>query len=70
VTSNGLAALRELSGSSIIEKHFTLERSGGGLENSFSMQSVALFQGFKTAWQPMAQVTYGRKSSNQGHVKF
>jgi N-acetylneuraminate synthase len=60
-------------GASIIEKHFTLDRSGGGPDDSFSLEPaelVALCQGAKTAWASMGRVDYGRKSSEQGNVKF
>lgn len=60
-------------GASIIEKHFTLDRSGGGPDDSFSLEPddlVALCQGAKTAWQAMGRVDYGRKSSEQGNAKF
>ena len=60
-------------GASIIEKHFTLDRSGGGPDDSFSLEPAdlaALCQGAKTAWQAMGRVDYGRKSSEQGNAKF
>lgn len=60
-------------GASIIEKHFTLDRSGGGPDDSFSLEPsemTALCQGVKTAWSAMGQVDYGRKSSEQGSLKF
>ena len=60
-------------GASIIEKHFTLDRSGGGPDDSFSLEPVelaALCLGAKTAWQALGQVDYGRKSSEQGNAKF
>ena len=60
-------------GASIIEKHFTLDRSGGGPDDSFSLEPAdlaALCQGAKTAWQAMGRVDYGRKYSEQGNVKF
>lgn len=60
-------------GASIIEKHFTLDRSGGGPDDSFSLEPAelaALCTGAKTAWQALGRVDYGRKSSEQGNVKF
>jgi N-acetylneuraminate synthase len=60
-------------GASIIEKHFTLDRQGGGPDDSFSLEPsdlAALCQGAKTAWQALGKVDYGRKSSELGSVKF
>lgn len=60
-------------GVSIIEKHFTLDRSGGGPDDSFSLEPVelaALCRGAKTAWSALGRVDYGRKSSEQGNVQF
>ncbi len=60
-------------GASIIEKHFTLDRSGGGPDDSFSLEPLelaALCKDSKTAWAALGQVDYGRKSSEQGNVKF
>ncbi|SMN16843.1 N-acetylneuraminate synthase [uncultured Candidatus Thioglobus sp.] len=60
-------------GASIIEKHVTLDRNGGGPDDSFSLESEELKQlcvGAKTAWESLGQVDYGRKSSEQANVKF
>ncbi len=60
-------------GASIIEKHFTLDRSGGGPDDSFSLEPQefsALCRDSKTAWAALGRVDYGRKSSEQGNVKF
>lgn len=60
-------------GASIIEKHFTLDRNGGGPDDSFSLEPAemaALCAGAKTAWEALGEVNYGRKSSEQGSVKF
>ena len=60
-------------GASIIEKHFTLNRNGGGPDDSFSLEPAelaALCHGAKTAWLALGQVDYGRKSSEQGNVQF
>jgi len=60
-------------GVSIIEKHVTLDRNGGGPDDSFSLESTELKQlcvGAKTAWEALGSVDYGRKSSEQANVKF
>lgn len=60
-------------GASIIEKHFTLDRNGGGPDDSFSLEPTeltALCRGVRTAWEALGRVDYGRKSSEQGNVKF
>ena len=60
-------------GASIIEKHVTLDRNGGGPDDSFSLESEELRQlcvGAKTAWESLGEIDYGRKSSEQANVKF
>ena len=60
-------------GASIIEKHFTLDREGGGPDDSFSLEPdelAALCRGTRTAWAALGHVDYGRKSSEQGNVQF
>jgi len=60
-------------GASIIEKHFTLDRNGGGPDDSFSLEPkelVHLCHGARTAWESLGTVDYGRKSSELGNVKF
>jgi pseudaminic acid synthase len=60
-------------GASIIEKHFTLDRKGGGPDDSFSLEPAglaALCKDSKTAWAALGKVDYGRKSSEEGNVKF
>lgn len=60
-------------GASIIEKHVTLDRNGGGPDDSFSLEPLelaALCRDARTAWEALGKVDYGRKSSEQGNVKF
>ncbi|MEQ5801955.1 pseudaminic acid synthase [Halomonas sp. H10-9-1] len=60
-------------GASLIEKHFTLDRNGGGPDDSFSLEPkelAALCCDAKTAWQALGKIDYGRKSSEQGNVQF
>lgn len=60
-------------GASIIEKHFTLNRNGGGPDDSFSLEPVDLAdlcRDSKTVWYALGRVDYGRKSSEEGNVMF
>lgn len=60
-------------GASIIEKHVTLDRKGGGPDDSFSLEPqelAALCRDTKTAWEALGQVDYGMKASERGSVKF
>ncbi|MEE2025815.1 MULTISPECIES: pseudaminic acid synthase [Alkalimonas] len=60
-------------GATIIEKHFTLDRAGGGADDSFSLEPAdlaALCRDVKTSWQALGQVSYARQSSEQGNAKF
>lgn len=70
---NTTAIASVVLGASIIEKHFTLDRSGGGPDDSFSLEPaelMALCRDSKTAWAALGEVDYGRKSSEQGNAKF
>lgn len=70
---NTTAIASVVLGASIIEKHFTLNRNGGGPDDSFSLEPEGLRHlcvGAKTAWQALGQVDYGRKSSEQGNAQF
>ena len=60
-------------GARIIEKHFTLDRNGGGPDDSFSLEPAdltALCGSARTAWDALGAVDYGRKSSEVGNVIF
>jgi len=70
---NVTAIASVVMGACIIEKHFTLDRQGGGPDDSFSLEPadlVALCHDTKTAWRALGEVNYGRKSSEIGNVKF
>ena len=73
-TLDNITAITSVAvGASIIEKHFTLDRTGGGPDDSFSLQPAelaALCKDTKTAWASLGRVDYGLKSSEQGNVKF
>ena len=60
-------------GASIIEKHFTLDRSRGGPDDSFSLEPKEfgeLCRDIAIAWEALGSVDYGRKSSEVGNVQF
>ncbi|VAW44219.1 N-acetylneuraminate synthase [hydrothermal vent metagenome] len=70
---NTTAMISVALGACIIEKHVTLDRQGGGPDDSFSLEEddlLALCNGVKNAWQALGMVDYGRKASEQGNVKF
>jgi N-acetylneuraminate synthase len=70
---NATAITSVAMGASIIEKHFTLDRSGGGPDDSFSLEPAdlaSLCRDVKTAWSALGRVDYSRKSSEEGNVKF
>ena len=73
-TISNITALASVSlGSSIIEKHFTLNRFGGGADDSFSMEPedlAALCRDSRTAWEAMGVISYERKSSEIENIKF
>ena len=60
-------------GAAIIEKHFTLDRKGGGPDDSFSLEPAGLAElchGAHVAWSALGKVDYSRKSSEVGNVLF
>lgn len=70
---NTTAIASVVLGASLIEKHFTLDRNGGGPDDSFSLEPEdlsALCKNSQTAWKALGHVDYGRKSSEQGNVQF
>lgn len=70
---NTTAIASVVLGASLVEKHFTLDRNGGGPDDSFSLEPVdltALCKDSRTAWKCLGSVDYGRKSSEQGNVQF
>ncbi|HEX5686708.1 MAG TPA: pseudaminic acid synthase [Ideonella sp.] len=70
---NATAVASVALGAAIIEKHFTLDRRGGGPDDSFSLEPAelqALCRDSHTAWQALGAVNYSCTSSEQGNVKF
>lgn len=70
---NTTAIASVVLGACVIEKHFTLDRSRGGPDDSFSLEPpelTALCRDTKTAWQALGKVEYALKSSEQGNIQF
>lgn len=60
-------------GACVIEKHFTLDRQGGGPDDSFSMEPAdlaALVRDARTAWAALGDVSYDRAGSEKGNLIF
>lgn len=60
-------------GACIIEKHFTLDRSGGGPDDSFSLEPnelANLCEWTQIAWEAMGCVTYQRQASEESSVMY
>ena len=60
-------------GAVIIEKHVTLDRAGGGPDDSFSLEEEGLSDlciTANTAWASIGKVNYQRTESEKGNVRF
>jgi N-acetylneuraminate synthase len=60
-------------GACLIEKHVTLDRDGGGPDDSFSLEKPELIQlcrDAKIAWHATGQVNYERKESEKDNLVF
>jgi N-acetylneuraminate synthase len=60
-------------GASIIEKHFTLARAGGGPDSAFSLEPKEFSQlvsDCKAAWSALGGIDYSRSELERGNMKF
>ena len=69
----GVAVAGVAMGATVIEKHFTLRRSDGGVDSAFSMEpdemrSLVVETG--RAWQALGRISYGPTESEKGSMKF
>ena len=70
---NTIAIASVALGSCIIEKHFTLDRNGGGPDDSFSLEPVGMKQlcdSARTAWHSLGEVDYSHQSSEKANLQF
>lgn len=73
-TLDNITAITSVAmGASIIEKHVTLDRNGGGPDDSFSLEPShlqELCRSVSVAWQALGLVDYGLKASEAVNIKF
>lgn len=70
---NATAIASVALGAAIIEKHFTLDRKGGGPDDTFSLEPQdlrELCRNAKIAWEALGKVNYSQKSSEASNAKF
>lgn len=70
---NATAVASIALGACLIEKHVTLDRNGGGADDSFSLEPKELTQlckDAKTAWSSLGQINYKKTEAEKGNVKF
>ncbi len=69
----GVAIAGVALGATVIEKHFTLKRSDGGVDAAFSMEPDemrSLVTETERAWQALGRISYGPTEQEQGSLKF
>lgn len=70
---NATAIASVALGACLIEKHVTLDRTGGGPDDSFSLEPHELAQLCKdstSAWQALGKVNYEQVEAEKGNIKF
>jgi len=69
----GAAVAAVALGASVVEKHFTLDRSAGGVDASFSLEPAelaSLVTETERAWQALGQVQYGATVAEQKSLVY
>ncbi|MDA7785197.1 pseudaminic acid synthase [Pseudomonadales bacterium] len=73
-THNNTCAIASIiQGGCIIEKHFTLDRNGGGADDSFSLEPNDmrdLCESSLSAWQSIGLPEYGTKSAEKNNAQY
>ena len=69
----GVAIAGVALGATVIEKHFTLNRSQGGVDSAFSMEPAEMTQlvteGHR-AWLALGEVSYGSSAADESSLIF
>lgn len=69
----GVSVASVALGATIIEKHFTLNRSDGGVDSTFSMEPHEMTQlviETKRAWESLGNISYGATDSEKRSLQF
>ncbi|MDD1020327.1 pseudaminic acid synthase [Pseudomonas sp. TNT2022 ID1048] len=69
----GVSVAAVALGATVIEKHFTLDRSAGGVDASFSLEPgelASLVVETERAWQAMGQVRYGATQAESKSLMY
>ena len=69
----GVAVASVALGATVIEKHFTLRRSDGGVDSAFSLEPEemrALVVETERAWQGLGKVQYGVTEKEKDSIRF
>lgn len=69
----GVSVASVAVGASVIEKHFTLNRTDGGVDSTFSMEPAEMTQlviETERAWQALGQVCYGPSEAEKKSIQF
>ncbi|HQQ33333.1 MAG TPA: pseudaminic acid synthase [Methylophilus sp.] len=69
----GVSVASVALGATVIEKHFTLDRSEGGVDSVFSMEPDEMHQlviETERAWQALGKVSYGATGAEKKSIQF
>ena len=69
----GVAVASVALGATVIEKHFTLSRSDGGVDSTFSMEPLEMEQlviEAERSWQSLGKISYGATEAEKKSILF
>ncbi len=69
----GVSVASVALGATVIEKHFTLSRTDGGVDSAFSMEPAEMAQlvvETERAWQALGKVSYGTTEAEKKSIQF
>jgi sialic acid synthase SpsE len=69
----GVSVASVALGTTVIEKHFTLSRTDGGVDSTFSMEPAEMEQlvvETERAWQALGQISYGPTEAEKKSIQF